>query len=79
MRWRSEVQYGFLKGRVEVENFTGLSPLSIRQDFYASIVLSNLIACAFYDASWQARRFSDGKKLDYKPNYREGTGGEPDP
>ena len=71
LRWRSEVHYGFLKSRVELENFTGLSPLCVRQDFHAAIVLSNLIAASFYDASLCAERYSEGKKWEYKPNYAE--------
>ena len=71
LRWRSEVNYGFLKSRVELENFTGLSPLCIRQDFHAAILLSNLIAASCYDASERAKRYSVGKKWEYKPNYTE--------
>ena len=71
LRWRSEVHYGFLKSRVELENFTGLSPLCVRQDFHAAILLSNLIAASFYDASQRVERYGVGKKWDYKPNYAE--------
>ena len=57
------------------ENFTGLSPLRVRQDFHAAILLSNLIAASFYDASRRAAQHSEGKKWEYKPNdtetYRE--------
>ena len=71
LRWNIETSYGFLKGRVEIENFTGLSPLCVQQDFHAAILLSNLIACAFYDAADIVEQYSNGKKLDYKPNYTE--------
>ena len=71
LRWNIETNYGFLKNRVEIENFTGLSPLCVRQDFYVAILLSNLVACAFYDASDVAAEYSNGKKYDYKPNYTE--------
>ena len=41
-RWGIETYYGLLKGRLDLENFTGLSTEAVRQDVYATIFLSNL-------------------------------------
>ena len=41
-RWGIETYYGLLKGRLDLENFTGRSPEAVRQDVYATIFLSNL-------------------------------------
>jgi len=41
-RWGVETYYGLLKGRLDLENFTGLSPEAVRQDVYSTIFLSNL-------------------------------------
>jgi hypothetical protein len=41
-RWGIETYYGLLKGRLDLENFTGRSPEAVRQDVYATILLSNL-------------------------------------
>jgi hypothetical protein len=41
-RWKIETYYGLLKGRLDLENFTGRSPAAVRQDVYATIFLSNL-------------------------------------
>jgi hypothetical protein len=41
-RWGIETYYGLLKGRLDLENFTGHSPEAVRQDVYATIFLSNL-------------------------------------
>ena len=41
-RWKIETYYGLLKGRLDLENFTGRSPEAVRQDVYATIFLSNL-------------------------------------
>jgi hypothetical protein len=41
-RWRIETYYGLLKGRLDLENFSGRSPEAVRQDVYATIFLSNL-------------------------------------
>ncbi len=41
-RWGIETCYGLLKGRLDLEHFTGRSPEAVRQDVYATIFLSNL-------------------------------------
>lgn len=71
LRWKIETNYGFLKSRIELENFTGLTPLCLRQDFYAALYLSNLIACMKYDTAADAAQYSRDKKYEYKLNYTE--------
>lgn len=46
LRWGIEVKYKELKGRLQIEEFTGNRPINIKQDFYASLFLSNLVAIA---------------------------------
>jgi hypothetical protein len=41
-RWGSETQYDVLKNMMELENFTGKSALSVRQDFYATVLTKNI-------------------------------------
>lgn len=41
-RWGIETYYGDLKGRLDLENFTGWTAEAVRQDFYAAVLLSNL-------------------------------------
>lgn len=41
-RWGIETFYGTLKTRLHLENFTGISPEAIRQDFFATIFLSGV-------------------------------------
>jgi hypothetical protein len=41
-RWGIETYYGLVKGRLDLENFTGLSAEAVRQDLSATIFLSNL-------------------------------------
>lgn len=41
-RWGSETNYGALKNILELENFTGKSALSVRQDFYATVLTNNI-------------------------------------
>ena len=41
-RWGIETYYGALKGRLDLENFSGLTAEAVRQDFHAAVLLSNL-------------------------------------
>ena len=41
-RWGIETFYGLLKGRLDLENFSGRSVEAVRQDVHATIFLSNL-------------------------------------
>ena len=42
LRWGVETFYGLLKTRLELENFPGISPEAVRQDFHATVYLSSL-------------------------------------
>lgn len=41
-RWGIEVRYNDLKGKLQIENFTGNTPVAVRQDFFATLYLANL-------------------------------------
>lgn len=41
-RWQHETFYGVMKGRLDLENFSGQTPEAIRQDFHATVLLCNL-------------------------------------
>lgn len=42
MRWGIETEYNDIKNKLELENFSGVTPLAIRQDFFATMFLRNL-------------------------------------
>lgn len=44
LRWGIEGKYKELKSQFQLEAFSGSSPLAIRQDFYISMFLSNLVS-----------------------------------
>lgn len=50
MRWGIETFYGVIKGRLNLENFTGKSVESILQDFHAAIFISGLESVLTEDA-----------------------------
>ena len=43
-RWPVEEDYKFIKCRMELENFSGKSVLSVYQDFHAKIFTKNLVS-----------------------------------
>lgn len=69
-RWGIETKFDELKNRLQIQNFTGDTVVSVEQDFYASIYLSNMAALAKREANDEiAQRNKDkGLKYDYKVN-----------
>lgn len=55
-RWGHETFYGVMKGRLDLENFSGQTPEAVRQDFQATWLLCNLesVLTAPSDAALQA-------------------------
>ena len=41
-RWNHETFYGVMKGRLELENFSGHTAEAVRQDFHSTLLLCNL-------------------------------------
>jgi len=44
MRWGVETKYNTLKNKLDIESFSGKTVISILQDFYATMYLSNIVA-----------------------------------
>ena len=65
-RWGIEVKYNELKNRLQVENFSGETPIAIEQDFYATMYLSNMVALAKMDANAIIIEKNKGKTLKYE-------------
>lgn len=61
MRWGIESFFGIMKTRLELENFTGESAESVRQDFYATVFLTGLETILTADA----QEHLDAKKTKY--------------
>lgn len=69
-RWGIETKFDELKGRLQIENFTGDTTIAVEQDFYASIYLSNMAALAKNEANEKVTLQNKDKNLkyDYKIN-----------
>ena len=76
MRWPIETKYGEMKLKLEVENFSGRTEVAIRQDFFISAMLSNIIAVAKLEAqpSVDAARAEKQNKYRYKVNVTHAIG-----
>lgn len=65
-RWGIEVKYNEIKNRLQIENFTGKTVISIEQDFYATMYLTNMVALAKKDANQDIKEYNEGKDLKYE-------------
>ncbi|UZQ52746.1 transposase [Clostridium kluyveri] len=65
-RWGIEVKYNELKSRLQIENFSGETPIAIKQDFYATMYLSNMVSLAKKDANAIIEESNADKELKYE-------------
>ena len=66
LRWGVEENYKIQKHKIEIENFTGLSTLAIKQDFYAKIFMMNL----GFILSFNTKEEIDNKTKSRKHKYQ---------
>ncbi len=71
LRWGVEENYKRLKQWVEIENFSGKSALSVRQDFYAKMLTSNLTAMAANAAQKHVDKTISGRQHTYQINFSQ--------
>lgn len=67
-RWGIETYYDLIKNRLNLENFTGLTALAVKQDFYATIFLTNYEAMVTYDLNEELRETTQENKYVQKVN-----------
>jgi len=71
LRWNEEEAYKLLKCRIEVEDFSGKTARSVRQDFYAKVFLMTLCAVYAYPIEEKVReeyKADENRKHDQKIN-----------
>lgn len=71
-RWGIETRFNELKHQFEIENFSGETAVVIEQDFYATVLLSNMASLIEQDAQEEMQKKNAGKTLkynDYKINH----------
>ena len=71
-RWPVEEDYKIIKRRIEVENFTGKSKLSVYQDFHARVFSKNITAMLTFAAQKDAaREITTQNEPDKKINFTQ--------
>ena len=67
-RWGIETNYNRLKSNIHVEEFSGLTEIAIRQDFYANVFINNLQSIIALDSKEEIDRENESNKYEYKIN-----------
>jgi len=70
-RWPVEEDYKTMKCRIEIENFTGKSALSVYQDFHARVFFKNLTAMLTFTAQEQVELSTAERKQSYQINFTQ--------
>jgi hypothetical protein len=70
-RWGIEENYIRLKQWVEIENFSGKSALSVKQDFHAKILAMNLTAIIAIHTNENIQKTTKRRKLKYQINFAQ--------
>ena len=70
LRWGIETAYFHLKHQLSVEKFSGKTPNSIRQDFWASMVLLNCVAIYQAEADEAVAKRQTAKPIKHKNRAR---------
>ena len=75
-RWSIETKYNEIKNKLEIENFSGRLVDNIRQDFYSTMIITNL-ALDFINEAQQIideNQKGKGNKYEYKVNVNHTIG-----
>jgi len=75
-RWPIETKFDELKNKLEVENFSGRTVNAVKQDFFISMYMSNMMAVACWEAQEEAddeRELKDNK-YEYHVNVSDAVG-----
>lgn len=70
-RWPIEEDYKTIKCRLELENFSGKSALSVYQDFHARIFAKNLVWIMAFPVKDRLKTDSGPKKHQYQINFTQ--------
>jgi len=64
-RWKIETYYDIMKNRLSLENFTGTTVLSIKQDFYATMFISNFESVLSHELNEELENEEGNKRKKY--------------
>lgn len=70
-RWKVETFYDIVKNRLSLENFTGLTPHGIKQDFYATMFISNMEALVTFDLEDEFNHNDEFENRNSQKKYQQ--------
>ena len=70
-RWTIETKYNTLKNKLEIENFSGRTLISVQQDFYVTMYISNLVTITKIMSDEEIKKQTKNKELKYKYQTNE--------
>ena len=70
-RWPVEEDYKVIKCRLELENFSGKSVLSVYQDFHAKIFAKNLVSVLAFPIKDSLEENCHNRKYEYQINFTQ--------
>ncbi|MDQ7061847.1 MAG: IS4 family transposase [Sulfurimonas sp.] len=68
LRWGIETYFDLIKNRLSLENFTGQTALAVKQDFFATIFLTNYESMMTYDMNEELKETTKDNKYIQKIN-----------
>lgn len=68
LRWGIETYFDLIKNRLGLENFTGQTALAVKQDFFATIFLTNYESMMTYDINEELKEKTKDNKYVQKVN-----------
>lgn len=66
LRWPVETKYDVIKNKLQLENFTGKTVISVLQDFWATMLLANLVAFSKLEADKRIEENDKSKANKHK-------------
>lgn len=66
LRWNIETAYDRLKNQFRIEDFTGITPICVIQDFYATIFLANMLTFLEDECEKEIEAINSNENLKYQ-------------
>jgi hypothetical protein len=74
IRWGVETLFDELKNKLKLEHFSGYTKISILQDFYCAVFISNIQSLIINDLDCELLEKSNGRKYQQKINVNQSYG-----
>lgn len=73
-RWEVETNISIQKNILQLESFSGLTPLSVKQDFHATVFITNFHSILIKEAQLNIENTQTGRKYPMKVNRNKSIG-----